>query len=184
MAEVMARAFADDPLMAWVLPDRADRVRRMRGWFSAMYRRVALRHLDVYTTEPVRGVAEWAPPGRWRLPRRQGLLTLPVTVRWLGGGAWRLGTALAAMEARHPAEPHWYLGGLGTDPDHQRTGVASSLLRPVLERCDAEGLPAYLETQTERNVPFYAGHGFAEVGGIDLPAGGPHLWLMWRRPLG
>ncbi len=182
IAHAMARAFAEDPLMTWVLPEGDGRVRRLEGWFAAVYRRVGLRHLEVYTTDPVMGAAEWAPPGRWRLPRRTALATMPFTLRWLGAGTWRLTTAMGLLERRHPTQEHWYLGGLGTDPDHQRRGVASALLRPVLDRCDTEGLPAYLETQKAANVPFYASHGFAVADEVDVPDGGPHLWLMWREP--
>ena len=54
------------------------------------------------------------------------------------------------------------------------------MLQPVLTRCDADGIPAYLESTKERNVGFYEGHGFAVVGCEQIPLGGPPLWLMWR----
>ena len=55
-------------------------------------------------------------------------------------------------------------------------------MQPVLERCDAEGTPAYLETDTERNVQLYERHGFEVTEEFDLPGGGPPVWLMWRPP--
>jgi hypothetical protein len=51
----------------------------------------------------------------------------------------------------------------------------------MLDRCDAEHVPAYLETGTERNVSFYERHGFKVRDMIDLPRG-PRMWLMWREP--
>ena len=45
----------------------------------------------------------------------------------------------------HPSPPG-YLEILGTHPDWQRRGIASKVLDPVLGTCDADGLPAYLET--------------------------------------
>ena len=87
---------------------------------------------------------------------------------------------LAEMSEVHPSEPHWYLEGLGTHPDWQRRGLASAVLDPVLEQCDADRLPAYLETQRETNVPFYRRHGFEVIGTKQLPDGGPNMWLMWR----
>jgi len=182
MAGVMARAFADDPLMRWVLPDDDTRVARMERWFAAVYRQVSLEHLVVYTSDPVHGVAEWAPPGGWRLRRRDALPSIPATIRWLRSGTFRISTAMAALADQHPSEPHWYLGGLGTDPAFQGRGVATALLQPVLDRCDDSGTPAYLETQKEANLPFYARHGFAVVGQLDVPGGGPHIWRMWRDP--
>ena len=63
----------------------------------------------------------------------------------------------------HPHEPHWYLAVLGTDPSFQRTGAGTALLEPVLARVDAEGLPAYLETQKEANLAWYGRFGFDVV---------------------
>jgi hypothetical protein len=58
------------------------------------------------------------------------------------------------------------------------------VLGPVLDICDREGLPAYLESSKERNVAFYRHHGFEVTGELSLPEGSVRLWLMWREPLG
>ena len=71
---------------------------------------------------------------------------------------------------------------LGTDPAHQGEGVGSALVRHVLDDRANSGEPAYLETQTEAIVPFYQRHGFEVIGELDVPGGGPHVWLMWRDP--
>jgi GNAT superfamily N-acetyltransferase len=84
----------------------------------------------------------------------------------------------AAAEA-HPGEPHWYLGILGTDPAHQGCGVASALVKPILEQCDADGVPAYLESSKRDNIPFYERHGFRVTGEVQVDDG-PTLWPMLR----
>ena len=57
------------------------------------------------------------------------------------------------------------------------------LLRPVLDRCDTEGAPAYLEATNKRNLPLYRRQGFEVREELDLP-NGPRLWTMWREPGG
>ena len=51
-------------------------------------------------------------------------------------------------------------GGARGRPGRQGAGSARRCWRPGLDLCDREGLPAYLETATERNLAFYARHGF------------------------
>jgi GNAT superfamily N-acetyltransferase len=89
-----------------------------------------------------------------------------------------------AITRAHPAESHFYLSGLGTDPPRQGEGLGSAALRPVLTRCDALGIPAYLESTKERNVAFYERHGFVVTGTVAVPPDGPTLWTMWRAPQG
>ncbi len=83
------------------------------------------------------------------------------------------------LERQHPTEPHYYLAMLGTDPAHQGRGIGSALLAPVLERCDEEGLPAYLESSKESNIAFYARHRFDLTKPFQLK-GGPTMYFMWR----
>jgi ribosomal protein S18 acetylase RimI-like enzyme len=96
---------------------------------------------------------------------------MPLLARGFGG-----------MEMLHPKRPpHWYLAVLGTDPAAQGQGLGSAALAPVLERCDADGVGAYLESSKESNIAFYARHGFRVTREIRLPRG-PKLWAMWRDP--
>ncbi|MGH2912475.1 MAG: GNAT family N-acetyltransferase, partial [Solirubrobacteraceae bacterium] len=74
-----------------------------------------------------------------------------------------------------------YLAVLGTEPDMQGQGLGSAVLEPVLRQCDNDGVAAYLESSKERNIAFYARHGFRVTGEIRLPRG-PTMWPMWRDP--
>lgn len=177
----LARAFDDDPVTRWLFP--ANRYGdRLRQYFAMYLRRISLRHGTTYTTEDHRGGAIWLPPGKWELTPWDIVRTLPTTSRSLGRRLPFALRTLLQIEHRHPKVPHYYLATLGTDPAHQGQGVGSALMQPVLARCDAEGLPAYLESSKERNVPFYARHGFEVTEELDLLGGGPRIWLMWRTP--
>lgn len=63
----------------------------------------------------------------------------------------RILRALAAAESDHPVEPRYYLPVAGAEPQWQGRGLGTALMRPVLERCDDEQLPAYLEATSPRN---------------------------------
>jgi GNAT superfamily N-acetyltransferase len=181
LEDVLQAAFWDDPLNVFLFPDDRSRSRRSALIFRALLRHHYLPMRTVWTTSDQAGVAMWAPPGHWKLTPAAIVRSLPTMVRALGRNMARALPLLGEIDSHHPREPHWYLGVLGTDPPHQGRGIASALLAPVLERCDRERLPAYLESSKESNIPFYVRHGFAVTG--ELRAGGaPPLYAMWREP--
>ena len=182
MTRALARAFHDDPGFVWLLPDEGTRLRRSLLMWDATVRTYRRFGSQITTVDGGVATAIWCPPDQWRPPPRAIVPEIPRFVRSLRAALPRSLRSLAQMEKRHPREPHWYLALLGTDPDHQRKGLASSLMRPVLDRCDTEGLPAYLETGTKENVAFYNHHGFIVRDEMDLLGDGPHIWFMWRDP--
>jgi ribosomal protein S18 acetylase RimI-like enzyme len=184
LSSVLARAFEDDPLSRYLFASPRLRGAGLVRFFTIQMRHTYLRHGEVWTTPDRAGAAMWAPP---TMPR-PGLMdlvrilpVLPFLSIW-GSKTPDVVRLLAAYERARPRQEHWYLGTLGTDPDRQGRGVGSALLRVVLDRLDSNGLPAYLESSKERNLAFYARHGFEVTGQIHTPRGGPTLWLMWREP--
>ena len=69
---------------------------------------------------------------------------------------------------------------IGVDPVQQGRGQGGALLRHALERCDREGMPAYLESSNPRNVPLYERHGFESIGRIQAGSS-PTVIPMLRR---
>ena len=183
LGRTMARAFATDPVWEFLCGERFSRFEQLAGPFFEREVRHGLVLGGVTTTDAACSGALWAPPGRWKLGLGDVAKLAPSAVRLFGRRLPLSLSVLAETDKVHPTEPHWYLGFLGTDPDHQGKGLGSSVLAPTLARCDAEGIPAYLESSKEANVPFYERHGFEVTGTIDLGKGkGPRMWLMWREP--
>lgn len=183
MGAMFARAFAEDPVWAWMCGARYAHFTRRAAPFFAVETRRHLRLGSAWTVPGANAGALWAPPGAWKTSLVDLARWAPSATRVFGSHLARSLQALAKVDQVHPSEDHWYLALLGTDPDHQRTGLGSALLAPVLAECDTEGLPAYLETSKEENLAFYARHGFVETSRMMLggPAGVP-MWTMWRDP--
>jgi GNAT superfamily N-acetyltransferase len=179
LSQSLARAFYDDPIMSHIVPDETKRRNRLWKLFDVVAK-VDMDKGGVWTTPGREGAALWAAPGKWRDSPRHLVRQMPL-VFTIGRDLPRAMRLFTMMDKHHPREPHWYLGVLGTDPAHQGKGLGSALLRPVLDRCDDEGVPAYLESSKESNVPFYERHGFRVMHELPIP-GGPTLWPMWRDP--
>ena len=62
-------------------------------------------------------------------------------------------------------------------------GIGAALVDHTLERLDREGLPAYLETDKESNLAWYARRRF-ELARDPAPRCAPvrPIWTMWRDP--
>jgi GNAT superfamily N-acetyltransferase len=136
---------------------------------------------ETYTDDTRSVGAMWAPPGRWLVEPEIAAQLEPMSEIVADRLPW-LRRCWEAITNVHPSAPHFYLSGLGTDPPRQRQGLGSAALAPVLARCDAEGIPAYLESTKERNIGFYEHHGFTVKDELMIPLDGPKLWTMWREP--
>ena len=141
-----------------------------------------LSHGHVYTDRSLRAAAIWSPPDVTLLDDEAGPALARVLSETIGEKAGEKLEALAQLAGAHPAEPHFYLFILGTRAEAQSQGLGSRVIAPVLARCDADGLPAYLESSNPRNVPFYQRHGFRVVDELVLANRGPVMHTMWREP--
>jgi GNAT superfamily N-acetyltransferase len=183
-AGILARAFIDDPAMAYLFrmaEERPERLRRLFGVITSLDPHPALWTLAGDAgAEPV-AAALWRAPGDWHTPLWAMLLHLPGLLRTFGLALPRALALQAAMEAHHPAAPHWYLQFAGCVPEAQGRGLGGAAIRARLALCDAQGLPAALETATPGNVGLYEALGFAVTGTFQIKDG-PHFWSMWRAP--
>lgn len=184
LAQTLARAFQDDPVFCWLQPDPAKRVAALPGFFGALTRHHFLAGGGVEVAPSPAGpgaAALWDPPGRWSQHTREQIPMVPALIRLLRS---RVGAALSlaeTMKANHPEEPHWYLAVIGSDPAVRGGGYGAALLRSRLDRCDAEGAPAYLESSNPDNIAYYMRFGFEVTGEFNV-ADSPPLWPMWRQP--
>jgi ribosomal protein S18 acetylase RimI-like enzyme len=183
LAQALASAFQDDPVITWISPDEQRRRRVLPAFMEFRLRKLAFPHDEVWMTAGGAAAAVWLPPpGRWQMSRSQRLRLLPALVRFLGLRTASVLGGLDRMEERHPHDPsHWYLFILGTEQAAQGRGFGSALLAQMLARVDADRMPAFLESSNERNIALYGRHGFEITDEVAIP-GGPRIWPMWREP--
>jgi len=179
----LAAAFEQDPIFGWLMPDSRRRESRLVRFFELELRHIVLPAGTAWLADGAPGASLELPPGAWKMPFRAQLIHGPEFLR-VFGTRLPLATALITkMERRHLREPHFYIPYVGIAPGAQGRGLGSTLLRATLERCDREGLPAYLEATSHRNVALYERLGFTHLGPFNL-AGSPPLWPMRRAPGG
>jgi GNAT superfamily N-acetyltransferase len=176
---MLARAFFDDPLIAFLVPALPDQLTKM-GRLFRMLLKLALPFGGCDVTTGYEAAALWRPPGYWKIPFWQYIINGREFRSVFGrAGVVRALKTMKFIEKQHPHEPHWYLQVIGTDPDKQGKGYGGVVIRRQLATADAAGMPAYLESSKESNIPIYQNFGFAVTGELNMP-GGPTIWPMWR----
>jgi GNAT superfamily N-acetyltransferase len=182
LAAALGLAFEDDPAATWIVPDDAQRRTLLERAFLLFLERIWLEQEECYTTQSGAGAAVWELPGQWKLGLGLQLRLLPRLALTYRRFTPRLVRAIDALESDHPSQEHYYLPFVGVIPDWQGRGIGAALIKPVLDRCDRERLPAYLEASAPRNRALYERHGFEVTEEFRLGKGSPPLWRMWRAP--
>lgn len=173
----LTSAFVSDPPGRWIYPT-AESYLKYYPSFARAFGGGALESGTAWCSSDFSACALWFAPDDG--PEEKPLLeviktTVPVR---------RHEEVFAAFEAlgeAHPSQRHWYLPLIGVDPAKQGLGLGGALLRFVLDRCDREGMPAYLESSSPRNVTLYERHGFGRRSEIRVGSC-PPIVPMWREP--
>ncbi|MFI1257773.1 GNAT family N-acetyltransferase [Streptomyces netropsis] len=189
ISRLLGEAFMADPVSGWVFPDEEHR-RIVHPRFFGVFLDAALRDGWVDVLEDHSAAALWLPV---MVGETAGAghgeddghdeMTEALAAADPGNERTRIVGELTALA--HPMDrSHYYLPNIVAAPGRTGGGRGSALLKAVLERCDREGMPAYLEASNARSKALYERHGFVFTGRtVDLP-GGPPMWPMWREPRG
>lgn len=178
-------AFADEAVLAWVVPDPVARRDHIRDLFAGSLRAaVEAEELIVAVTPEDEAVAV----SLWHVVDTDqsaamisGSAEAPESSEPI---ARRLHAAATATADRHPTEPHVFLSSMATRPEFRGRGAGAAMIRFGIGRARDLNLPIYLEASTPQNQRLYLRNGFTHHGeSIVLGEDGPALQPMWRLPI-
>ena len=188
LAEVAADAYCDYPLHNWFTNGKYDKKA------SKLIMQISLKTMTedaiIYAdSEEMNGFAVWLPFGF------AGSETMPFLLNGglkliLHSGPGIIGRLLTyekyAMNLKKEFTDNydWYLYNLSIKKDAQGKGIASKLLRPMLNFCDNEKMIAYLETNKQANVSLYNHYGFELKKEEVIPKSTVTHYAMVRYPKG
>ena len=179
--EVLAKAFYDHPMIQFLFPN--DREKKIRHLYNLAVK-IGVRYGEVFgTSKNLEGAAIWFdsdnPVGLLREIRCGALSFL----YQLGFKSFKkclaLDTFLSNLHKEHMnTQQHHYLEFIGVDPIYQGKGFASKLLRNKFKDLEKEGLPIYLDTNTQENVSLYQHLGFKIIDEVIVPDANLPQWSM------
>ena len=185
--ETLARAFQDDSLFVYLIPDAVQRKTLLPPLFEIMVR-YGILYGEVYATSSlIEGVACWFPPGKTEMTLRRiiraaglSLIYYYIKNRDFLSRFFSYNEYADMLHHRYTNFPHWYLSPIGVIPTFQGKGYGSNLLRSMLSRIDQDHLPCFVETQSQKNVSLYEHFGFHVVEKGTIPGTDLTHWAMLK----
>ncbi|MCE7798445.1 GNAT family N-acetyltransferase [Sphingobium sufflavum] len=181
MTASLCAAFADDPGLRWIWPDRDDRLARLPYFFQAILAGTMAQGVALCSGERA-AVSLWRQPGRIHPGRWETLRGLRDMARAFRSGRERSQLLSQTLKAHQPRDGDWwYLQFIGVRPDAQGRGLGGAAIRAGLTRAGAAGRPVYVEVMNPDNLGYYRHVGFRTVAEFDIPDDGPHVWgMLWH----
>jgi ribosomal protein S18 acetylase RimI-like enzyme len=187
--DILTDGFNNDPVFRYVTPEEARSKAIALRWLCEKFLHSVSPYQHIYTTDgTLKGVAAWVPPEHSHndlLPLSDAELAQLKQNLGSSHKIERFISVFSTFEARHRQDvphPHWYLYALAVSSAYQRQGIGGSLIQPILQQADKDGVPCYLFTSTESAVRFYQRHGFEVTWMGETLIDSPYIWTMKREP--
>jgi len=186
-AQIISQAFANDPLISFILPFKRTRVNTFLKFFR-VYGEISIKSGRGFGVgAPLQGIAYWKFPKQdsmsisiKSLGKFLPLLFTMYPIGYLRGRI--IINRIDTLHDKYANEPHFYLDNLGVLPSAQGQGFSSRLIRPFLRMADEQKVIAYTDTVTPANMPFYEHFGFECVETSPVNRTGITVYAL-RRPI-
>ncbi|MFC1708718.1 GNAT family N-acetyltransferase [Candidatus Omnitrophota bacterium] len=179
VAEVLAAAYAEDPVHIWAMPKSATRLADATEFFVFFLRSMQRYRWEVFATADRGAVAVMASVGQFNREYRDGVRYMPTLIRAVSPAA----EFFQWVETFRPKTDHWYLEFIGCLPTYRSRGLGSLLLREILAKADREGVLTWSWSSNPRNLNFYRRLGFEVGSEIRRDANTPTVIPIWRQPV-
>lgn len=178
VSNLLAGAFQDDPVLAWLFPNSVHRSERLQALFA---RDIRFKHpaTQVLLEKEARAVVFWQPPWTWA-PSRVAIRMAPALLTRRGRQGLRL---QRKVERVHPTDGHWHLTNLAVLQSIRNTGVGAALTVAGLDLADHSGRAAYVETTSSVGAAWFHRYGFLHHASV-AQTGAPTIRTLWRHPEG
>ena len=185
---VLENAFQLDPVWKKMLEDIPGADEKLPAFYETPVR-YCFKFGEIYAaSRNLEGVAAWVPGELsvmtpWRLIRSGAMKS----ARKLG---FKLGRKMKIVfkpverdrKEHMEGRSYIYVFILGVATEFQGLGFGGKLIRAMIGKSEQDGLPLYLETETEKNVALYEKFGFKMLKKTILPLIDLPMWEMVREP--
>lgn len=168
VVDILSAAFRENRSVHYIIPQDKFREKRVRALMDYSFETCFLSG-NVYLSDDEKACALISFPDRKKTSFRSILADVKLIFKGTGSG--NIVKALQrekAISSHYPDSPIYYLWFIGVSPEQQNQGIGRTLLNEIMEDAENLGRPIYLETSTEKNLPWYHKAGFTIYHQMDF----------------
>ncbi len=166
--DILKASFKDNKSVNYIITQDSRKLQRIHALMDYSFE-VCSMFGKVLLSDDHKACALLLYPEQKRTTLKSFWLDLKLIVTCIG-----LGNVFKAMDREskikkiQPQERLCYLWFIGVNPLYQGLGSASRLLEEIIQECESEQRPIYLETSTIKNLPWYKKFGFEIYDELNL----------------
>ena len=168
VVDILSVAFDENRSVNYIIPQDQFRKKRIRALMDYSFETCYLSG-NVYLSDDEKAVVLVSFPERKKMSFRSILADLKLISKGTGfGNILKVLQREKAISSHYPDTPIYYLWFIGVSPGYQNQGIGGRLLTEVIRDAENLGRPVYLETSTEKNLPWYSKAGFTIYHQMDF----------------
>ncbi len=168
VVDILSTAFDENRSVNYIIPQDQFRKKRIRALMDYSFETCFLSG-NVYLSDDEKAVVLVSFPERKKMSFRSILADLKLISKGTGfGNILKVLQREKAISSHYPDTPIYYLWFIGVSPGYQNQGIGGRLLTEVIRDAENLGRPVYLETSTEKNLPWYSKAGFTIYHQMDF----------------
>jgi ribosomal protein S18 acetylase RimI-like enzyme len=185
ITRTFAEAFAEDPLMQWMLRGGRGYEFGLRAFFEFVLKAEGFPNHRVIRNAEGTAFAIWMPSDEYTVePENSGKFAF-----WKflldSCSLWRIHRfyhASRLSESKSPDFQHYYLHFLCVRASSRGRNIGNGFVRDTLQLFDGLGVSTCLEVSNHRNLSFYGRLGYRVIGRFSYSEGCPEIIQLHRMP--
>lgn len=175
---ILTQSFLDNKSVNYIIRQDGKKQQRIQTLMGYSYN-LCSEFGKVYVNENSKACALVIYPDKKRISIKSILWDMRFIHKSIGiGNIKKVLQREAIIKKEHPHIPFSYLWFIGTEPSAQGKGIGTALMKQIISESEKLNRPIYLETSTDKNIPWYQKFGFQIYRELDF---GYKLYCLRRK---
>ncbi len=166
--DILTASFIDNKSVNYIIQQDNKKHQRMRALMDYSFEICSLFG-KVFLSDDRNACVMLIYPGRKQTTLKSVWLDIKLIFTCIGiANLFKAMARESKIKKIHPKERMCYLWFIGVDPISHGLGIGSKLLNEIIQECEKEERPIFLETSTMKNLPWYKKFGFEAYNELNL----------------